>query len=817
MMKKQLLFIPFLLLFQSSFAQEQLRAIIKKLYKQLPQEKVYLSLDKPNYFNGETIHFRAFVVMAKNHEMDSLSGLLYVDFIEAQTNVLRQHKTFPIVDGKAVGSIDTDTSNGHFIIKAYTHWMRNFNPNLQYHSVVSVGNLLKNKPQNDGVEKENTVFRFFPEGGHLIEGIASRLAYKVENEKGKSMAFEGAIVDEKDSIISMLKNEHWGIGTCGFKPEKTKTYKAKITTLNNNTTYFPLSDIKQKGYSISVDNNKNDRVSVTVKTNLLDAEMPEYVSIVAHTRGIVNHATQINVFDKATKEFRITIPYSKFDKDGVTHITLFDDKGVPHCERLIFTENLKKRLNISIKTDKDVYKPHEKVTCALDIMDSEGKPVSADVALSVVNLSQVTPPQYGDDILSYLLLKSDIEGSLQNASYYFDKDNKDSDKNLDLLLLTHGWRRFTWKEILTDATKPPLFLPESDLKITGKITDKNKPLVSSPIVFMFKNNNEGVQYHLSQTDENGDFKIENIYFTDSTNLYAKVKNESQKIKISVDKLDNYEQRLPSNFFLENHSLPSMNITQNLAPDSSIFGKTKELMTFEVRDKKSEVRDPRTFYGKPNDVIIVDPTNAGSSKNIVEYIQSKSNIRINQSWGGESVNIKPLRGYSSFVTSLTGNDETNIISTKPTVMMDGLVINPEVLTSISALDVERVEIVKSANPLLGARGANGAINFILRASSKVKYEDKLNEIDKLPSVKIKGYGLVKEFYAPNYDEKSNVPIVQDVRSTLYWNPIVQTNEKGKVEFTFFTDDDLSHFKIQVEGIDLEGRVGVGNKIISPKKQ
>jgi TonB-dependent Receptor Plug Domain len=814
MMKKQLLFIPFLLLFQSSFAQEQLRSIIKKLYKQLPQEKVYLSLDKPNYSNGEIIHFRAFVVMAKTHEMDSLSGLLYVDFIEAQTNILMQHKTFPIVDGKAVGSIDTDTLNGHFIIKAYTHWMRNFNPNLQYHGVVSVGNLLKNKPQNDGVEKENTVFRFFPEGGHLIEGIASRLAYKVENDKGKSMAFEGVIVDEKDSIISMLKNEHWGIGTCGFKPEKNKTYKAKITTLNNNTTYFPLSDIKQKGYSISVDNNKNDRISVTVKTNLLDAEMPEYLSIVAHTRGIVNHATQINVFDKTTKEFRITIPYSKFDKDGITHITLFDDKGVPHCERLIFTENLKKRLNISVKTDKDVYKPHEKVTCALDIMDAEGKPVSADVALSVVNLSQVTPPQYGDDILSYLLLKSDLEGSVQNAAYYFDKDNKDADRNLDLLLLTHGWRRFTWKEILTDAIKTPLFLPESDLQITGKITDKNKPLVSSPIVFMFKNNNEGVQYHLSQTDENGGFKIENIYFTDSTNLYAKVKNESQKIKISVDKLDNYEQRLPSNLVIEETDSFSKVFDKKKSPiDTNSLDKDRQLDEFEVKDSKVIKTDARIFYGKANQIIKVDLKEAGGYKNIIEYLEGRANIRIFESFLGSKVSIRPFRGYSSF-TGLGFVPNTN---PEPTVMVNGMVVDKQTLRSITTLDVERVEVIKSASTLLGANGANGSINIILREGSKLKYDENTDETTKLPNVKIKGYGLVKEFYAPNYDEKSNASIEQDVRSTLYWNPIVQTNEKGKVEFTFFTDDDLSHFKIQVEGIDLDGRVGVGNKTISPKKQ
>jgi hypothetical protein len=339
----------------------------------------------------------------------------------------------------------------------------------------------------------------FPEGGDLVSGLKTKVAFRALNEFGKPADVEGEVLNDKGTKVASFSSFHQGMGAFDFTPKANEKYSVKITKPENITQTFEMPAALERGYVMNVDANKND---VTV---LLNTTETEELSLVAQVRGKMYYSTVVSA---KKGENKITFPTANFPM-GVAQITLFDSKGIERAERLAFV-NKDKQLAVSIETEKEKYLPREKVKMKIIVKDERGMPMPAVLSMAVVNDQFLS---FADDktgnILSQLLLQEDIKEKVEEPAFYFSKKEAKADEALDYLLMTSGWRHFTWEKIITEAVPAVAYASERAI-ISGTVLDAytGKPIANSKIKV-----GNGAEYF---TDDNGKFIFNKI------DLYAPV-------------------------------------------------------------------------------------------------------------------------------------------------------------------------------------------------------------------------------------------------------------------------------------------------------
>ncbi|MFN8309712.1 MAG: MG2 domain-containing protein [Chitinophagales bacterium] len=280
---------------------------------------------------------------------------------------------------------------------------------------------------------------FFPEGGDMVNGIHNKLAFRARNEFDKAADVEGVVKDNTGAVVTTFKSLHMGMGAFDFTPVAGKTYSATITKPEGITAVYNLPAPLLRGYALQATTNENN---IELRVVALKAET---LTVVAQSRGMIYYSGSWNA---AAGENSLSIPTNKFPQ-GIAQITLFDGKNVARCERLCFV-NRTKGLKISITADKPVYRPRETVKLNILATDASGLPVSGNFALSVVddNLLSFADDKQGN-LLSAMLLEPELLEKVQEPKFYFDENEKDAAAALDNLMLTSGWRRYSWKKILS--------------------------------------------------------------------------------------------------------------------------------------------------------------------------------------------------------------------------------------------------------------------------------------------------------------------------------------------------------------------------------
>lgn len=301
----------------------------------------------------------------------------------------------------------------------------------------------------------------YPEGGDLVAGLPSRVAFRAVNEFGKAADLEGELVDERGTVVSTFSSLHMGMGSFRFTPAKNKTYYVRITRPTGIEKKYGLPEVLERGMVMQVESpDKN-----TARVRIASTETGE-MSLVAQMRGKVLFSTAVPLIGSArTVEF----PTSDFPM-GVMQVTLFDSKGIARAERLMFV-NRDRRLSVSIKPDKEKYLPREKVRLNILVKDERGLPAPALLSLAVVNDQLLS---FADDrsgnILSRLLLQDDIKEKVEEPAFYFDKKQPKAKEALDHLMMTAGWRRFTWEQVLEQDIAEPVYSGKR-AAIGGKVID----------------------------------------------------------------------------------------------------------------------------------------------------------------------------------------------------------------------------------------------------------------------------------------------------------------------------------------------------------
>ncbi len=342
----------------------------------------------------------------------------------------------------------------------------------------------------------------FPEGGDLVCGEESRVAFRALNEFGKPADIEGLVLNDKGNQVSSFSSFHQGMGAFSINPQNGEKYVVKITKPEGIGETYALPEAMSRGYVLNVDGSKNGELGVDIKTT-----EREDLSLVAQVRGKIFYTTNI---ESKPGSNRLVFSTNNFPM-GIAQLTLFDAKGIARAERLAFVNN-DRQLSISVATDKDKYLPREKVKMTVTVKDEKGIPMPAHLSLAVVNDQLLS---FADDksgnLLSQLLLEQDIKEKVEEPAFYFDRKETKSGMALDYLLMTAGWRRFGWEKVMDGNLPIPQFQGERAI-VAGTVLDANtgKPLKNARIKIL-----NGVEY---ESDENGKFIFNKLDLSNPVSL-----------------------------------------------------------------------------------------------------------------------------------------------------------------------------------------------------------------------------------------------------------------------------------------------------------
>lgn len=458
------------------------------------QEKAYLHIDNNCYFLGDTIWYKAYVVGADDLRYTDMSRVLYVELLNPDGLVVERQRV--IVSDKGFGNgcfaLHDSLYTGYYELRAYTRWMLNFNVTYHrygredryafynnamardffrqwdglYSRVVPVygrpeeaGDFtyktMFQRPKQSVVKtgKERLMVRFYPEGGHMVEGVPCRVAFELVDQDGQAVNVDGIVGDGSKKLVD-AKPSHHGRGAFVVIPTD-KRLKASFSWRGKNYT-FDLPKAEKQGATVNIGEGK-----AQIASKGLSSDKQYAVSILC--RGVLKHFEGIS-FDKQGKA-TIDIPRLP---TGVNDMTLFDNDGQILADRLFFVNNHDyDGGNVTVESGvKTTYAPYEHVSLGLKC-DGVDNPTLVSVS---VRDARTDEPTYNDgDIMTDLLLSSELRGFVANPAYYFETDDEEHCSALDLLMMVQGWRKYKWNELADTSYARRRYQPETTLTVEGGV------------------------------------------------------------------------------------------------------------------------------------------------------------------------------------------------------------------------------------------------------------------------------------------------------------------------------------------------------------
>jgi TonB-dependent SusC/RagA subfamily outer membrane receptor len=661
---------------------------------------------------------------------------------------------------------------------------------------------------------------FFPEGGYMVANIPSNIGFKAWNEAGKPAEVEGYVTDDLQNKVAEFRSFHQGMGAFEFTPVPGKRYFAVVTKPHIAKTY-ELPEVMPKGFALRIVALKNNRYKVTcyspVKEKIHLAVQAGKKLCFSQSEMVRNGSVEI--------EFNA----EKFPS-GVAMITMFDHNGTPRCERLAFF-NYHKRMHISMKFDKEKYASREKVTLKIRTTDSDSIPTAANLSLSVVNDQLMTmADDKQDNILSWMLLGSEIKGKIEKPSFYFDPEEPKAEKALDYLLLTQGWRRYNWDSV-QKGIYGILYPAEKIGTISGTIRDKRTggPVKAEVIIVELQNRrrilrvNTGADGRFTFWNADASSRLQLLASSeeiDLSNLYLEVDNLNELANIQSQSKDNNG---------------SVLIPDEIKVKAKIEENNEKIKKVKAVDRK-ENDIPQAIADEGEQVVMQADQHALEEVVVVGYgVQKKADLtgavaivnaneiqklplNIQQALQGRSAGLEVIndRGQAGAAPQMYIRGAASVSHNEPLLVIDGVIYDPlvsgnaSVLRNISASDIESVSVLKdaSATSVYGSKGANGVV--VINTSKGYGFYKSIpkNTKPRYTGIMISPRQLspTKEYYYPVYDDNDVPEVREDFRPTIYWNPNINTNNAGEATVEFYASDEITTFRAIAEGIGMMGDIG-----------
>ncbi|MEO1009813.1 MAG: TonB-dependent receptor plug domain-containing protein [Bacteroidota bacterium] len=779
-------------------------------------EKVYVQTDKDLYVNGETIWFKLYLIDGTFHTASQKSRVAYVELLNPMGKIVAQRKLY-VENLGASGDIalDGEIGQGSYTLRAYTQYMGNEkNPKPFEKTIpiwveppsqvpVAANKTLKTSLAIPNFEQVQLNPHFFPEGGYLVAGLPSILAFEIKDNAGNSVSSHGRIVDDKGNVASYFQSYALGLGSVKFKPEANAQYYAVFSNNGNNLS-FPLPLIEQKGYVLTVKNHGQELI-LNVRTN--KEEGLKDVLLVGHLRGKLILEKPINTRStKAEAQIRLL---TKELQDGVAQFTLFGPNQEPLCERLVFIQNPENALALDLSSAGQELDYRNLANIAMEIKDKAGKPVPGELSLSVFKAdNQLKDASNVGNIKSWLLLNSDLKGDIPDPDYFFEDNSASRKRQLDALMLTHGWRRFVWQDVLSGSlAKTPHILPEKGIMIKGNSVadkDRNRPIESRIKMFIL----EPEVYQVSgATDADGNFAIGPFVFQDSISVllegFSKAPRKVKEVHLQMNPVP-YKTLARTKLNPESSKRVNKEMVNYIAQanlkkvtDFKYDPKVTQLKEVTVTTKKKSYKerldeelDRATLYTEPSHRLYIDSLPLSGVQSALDILRNVPGVLVRGTYPNQTVQIRGALSLSDGPRS-------------PLYLLNGMPVDSLTISQLTTSDILLIDVLNtSKSALFGSNGANGVISVFTPEGLNLPANPK-----KYPGVstfKVPGFYKTREFYAPDYSSDRPEHEKPDYRTTLHWEPHIILDGKEKATLDFYTGDSPGEYIIRVEGLTEDGR-------------
>ncbi|NEU09065.1 carboxypeptidase regulatory-like domain-containing protein [Flavihumibacter sp. R14] len=637
--------------------------------------------------------------------------------------------------------------------------------------------------------------QFFPEGGELIEGVSGKIAFKAIRESGLGVAVKGEISDNTGQVVSAIESQHLGMGVFTMIAEPGKTYKASLTFANGVKKIVSLPAAKSSGIGLLASNTTADNLILRISSSpaYFAANKDRSYYLVAQSKGVICYAAKTSLNAPA---FSASIPKNKFPT-GIVQLTLFSASGEPLTERLVFNHQLS-ALNLAVSTDKKAYRTRQPVK--MNVVARAGTtPVQGNFSISIVSEDKV--PFSEDDestILSSFLIASELGGYIEKPNYYFTQINDKKLKDLDILMLTQGHRKFSYKDILADKKPAVSFLPEQGIAFTGTLrTSNGMPVGKGSMRLMVPQNRFAAE---TLTDSKGRFEFKNVNVPDSAEVSISARNSTGARNMMI--------------MLDGSAFPE--VTKNVNAPEDVLNLDSVLAPYLENSKKQYTLASQMLQ----EVVISSTVLKKASHKDYAALSGLSPLADHVLEG------ERLKGCNTLLTCLQSSANgltfyqdnfyvSRVYNTGLRVpvqtFVNGLPVDATYLNSVIPADVESVEIFLKDDLGTVNRTYNTNGVLVIHMKKVIKKPVTAEELKALfpPSNVLTfnplGYLKSREFYMPKYTTAESRTLGSDLRATVYWNPKVFTDESGKMSFEFYNGDLRGSYKAIVEGTDIEGNL------------
>ncbi len=768
-------------------------SMINVYAEQSPKEKIHVHFDKTIYNKEETIWYKIYIL--DDQGLTKLSKNVYMEWFDQAGKLIRQHVA-PLFQSTAKGSFDlpADYTGSVIRMKVYTRWSLNDDPAFGFERDIVINNnetiVKPSKTEN------NTLVHVFPEGGELITGLKSLVAFKATDKFGKPVKIKGLLVNQLGKTLDTINVRHDGMGSFRMTPKAGESYSLKWIDPVGNTGMVPILVNQKEGITLSVTTN-NEFANVKVERTANIPENFKRLNLLVHMNQVVLFKVSLNIADKPL--LAANIPIEGLNT-GILQFSLFNADWLPLAERIVFVNN--REHEFGAKLIPQLVNLTKKGKNVFDIFVADTTVTNMSVAVTDASLES---SQANHTIYSDFLLSSELKGKIHNPGYYLSSDSDSVTANLDLVMLTNGWRKFNWEKLKASVAPEIKYPVETDIiRVSGKVYGLKTVSANDLLLnLIIQNKDSSKNFIFQPVSKEGLFQSENMFIFDTARIFYNF-NQNQKLnEITQVQFDNgllkasgklleLKDENMLNLWNDSVSLAKMNAFLQMQEDWKKRSSYKTLQEVIIKAKtksNEQAIDERyasgLFAGGDAQVFdfLNDPAALGGI-DIISYLQGRvAGLMINRS--GASTTMS-WRGAT------------------PDLYLDQMQVGTDFIQSINVQDIAMVKVFRP--PFFGSMGggSGGAIAIYTKKGGDFK-GDNSKSSKSMQSSLLVGYTRFKEFFNPQYENPAENNDT-DIRTTLYWNPYVITNKKSpRFKVQFFNNDISKRLQIVLEGVNADGKI------------
>ena len=768
-------------------APDSLATIARQLQRYGQQalvEKLYVHLDRPVYTARETMWLKLYAVDGTWHKSLALSKVAYLEVLNAQQQPVLQTQ-LALHNATAQGALDLPATlpTGRYVVRAYTSWMKNFDPEYYFQTPVTIINTFAASGSAGAPAARSYDVQFFPEGGQLVQGVASRVGFRVADAAGRGQAATGTVRDAQGRAVATLRTLRAGLGSFEFTPAAGAAYTAEIQLAAGQKLRQPLPAAAAQGYVLRLAEASATQLRLHVRARGLGAEAAQ-LALVGHSGQRI--ATAQVAVPNAQGEVDFVVDKAAL-LPGISHFTVFNSRRQPVAERLYFRRP--RPLAVTAAFSQARYGPRQQVALRLALPAGAAP---AQLSLAVYQLDSLAAGVAQAGIGSVLSLTSDLKGTVEDPDYYLRDSSQVGQRAVDNLLLTHGWSRFRWADVLAARPLALPYAPELNGPLLRGQVRTAAGAAAPGIVAYLAAPGRAARFYTATSGPDGGLQFEprEAYGPRTYVLQTDWRRDST---YQLALLSPYSARYAAG------PVAPVALDTSLAADLTRRHIQAQLQTtYYGRYRRYQLPSPDTLalYGKPPvQYRLDDYTRFKTLEEVLrEYVQG--------------VYVRPRKDGMHLLVAdqLHGT----LFENDPLVLLDGVpVFDSNKLLAFDPLRLQRVAVFTNRY-FYGAHDYDGLLSFNT-------YRGDLQGFALDPRALLEEYnGLQgqREFFAPRYDipAPSQLP---DQRNLLHWQPAIALAPGTTQEVTFYTSDQSGHYRVVVQALAANGQTGTTNVVFEVK--